>query len=127
MHLKPLSPPAIYPTGGDYLHGLEVSHFNRLVYVAGTMGLDPQGHPGADLDAQLHLVWDNIAAILAQAGMTTDNIVRVTSYLTDRDQVLANQNARLKALNGRAVPTTAIVVTTLTDDWLIEIEVIAAG
>jgi enamine deaminase RidA (YjgF/YER057c/UK114 family) len=39
----------------------------------------------------------------------------------------ANQNARLRALYGRAVPTTAIIVETLRDDWLVEIEIIAAG
>jgi hypothetical protein len=35
--------------------------------------------------------------------------------------------ARVAALGGRAVPTTAIVVQTLSDDWRLEIEVIAAG
>jgi 2-iminobutanoate/2-iminopropanoate deaminase len=39
----------------------------------------------------------------------------------------ANAAARVVTLNGRAVPTTAIVVETLDRDWLIEIEVIAAG
>lgn len=32
----------------------------------------------------------------------------------------ANRNARLRALGGRAVPTTAIIVETLRDDWLVE-------
>lgn len=127
MNLIPLSPSAIYPTGSDYLHGLEVNGHSRVVYLAGTMGLDAQSLPGADLETQLHLVWANIAAILAEAGMTVANIVRVTSYLTDRDQVVANQTARLTALNGRVVPTTAIVVTTLDPQWLVEIEVIAAA
>jgi enamine deaminase RidA (YjgF/YER057c/UK114 family) len=31
------------------------------------------------------------------------------------------------ALNGRVVPTTAIVAETLASDWLVEIEAIAAG
>jgi hypothetical protein len=31
------------------------------------------------------------------------------------------------ALGGRVVPTTAIVVGTLQDDWLVELEVMAAG
>ena len=68
-----------------------------------------------------------IRAILAAAEMTVDNIVRVTSYLRDASFAEANAAARVVALNGRAVPTTAIVVETLDRDWLIEIEVIAAG
>ena len=39
----------------------------------------------------------------------------------------ANQEARIAALGNRRVPTTAIVVETLKEDWLVEIEVIAAA
>jgi 2-iminobutanoate/2-iminopropanoate deaminase len=73
------------------------------------------------------LVWSNIRAILASAQMTVDNIVRLTSYLTDASYAEANAAARVAALDGRAVPTTAIVVQTLVSGWLIEIEVIAAA
>ncbi len=59
--------------------------------------------------------------------MTVDNIVRLTSYLRDASYADANGAARVRALGGRAVPTTAIVAETLVSDWLVEIEVIAAG
>ncbi|MBB2713630.1 UNVERIFIED_ORG: enamine deaminase RidA (YjgF/YER057c/UK114 family) [Rhizobium etli] len=91
------------------------------------MGLDKAGMAAADLDGQLALVWANLRTILASAGMTVDNIVRLTSYLRDGAFMEANQNARLRALGGRAVPTTAIIVETLSDDWLVEIEIMAAG
>lgn len=91
------------------------------------MGLDPAGKPGATLTEQLELIWANIRAILADADMTVDNIVRLTSYLTDRSYAEANAAARVAALGGRAVPTTAIVAQTLVSDWLVEIEVTAAG
>jgi hypothetical protein len=76
---------------------------------------------------QLELIWANIARILASAGMTVDNIVRLTSYLRDAQYAEANGDARVRALGGRAVPTTAIVAQTLVSQWLVEIEVIAAG
>jgi 2-iminobutanoate/2-iminopropanoate deaminase len=91
------------------------------------MGLDPAGAAGASLAEQLELVWSNLRAILASAGMTTDDIVRVTSYLRDAAYVEPNAAARVAALAGRAVPTTAIVVQTLEPGWLVELEVIAAG
>jgi len=106
---------------------MEVRDAQRLVFVAGTMGLDRHGVPGATLADQLALVWSNIRAILASAAMTVDNIVRVTSYLRDASYAEANAEARAAALGGRAVPTTAIVAETLVSDWLVEIEVIAAG
>ncbi|EJZ22183.1 RidA family protein [Rhizobium sp. Pop5] len=117
----------LYATSPDYIHALEVRHPSRLLFVSGTMGLDQQGMAAADLDGQLELIWSNLRAILASAEMTVDNIVRLTSYLRDGASMEVNQNARLRALNGRAVPTTAIIVETLRDDWLVEIEIIAAG
>ena len=117
----------VYPATSDYVHALEVRGAARLLFVAGTMGLDPQGVPGATLAEQLDLVWSNIRAILASADMTVDNIVRLTSYLRDASYAEANAQARSAALGGRAVPTTAIVVQTLVSEWLVEIEVIAAA
>ncbi|MDV4158264.1 MULTISPECIES: RidA family protein [Rhizobium] len=117
----------IYAASPDYIHALEVRHPSRLLFVSGTMGLDPDGMAATDLEGQLALIWSNLRAILTSADMTVDNIVRLTSYLSDGAFVEANQNARLRALGGRAVPTTAIIVETLRDDWLVEIEIIAAG
>lgn len=59
--------------------------------------------------------------------MTTDNIVRLTSYLGDASHADANAAARVAALGQRRVPTTAIVAQLLSPNWLVEIEVVAAG
>ena len=116
----------IYPATPDYVHAIEVRKPNRLVYVSGTMGLDAVGVAGETLEEQLGLVWSNIRAILASADMTVSNIIRVTSYLRDSAYTDQNQNARVAALEGRVVPTTTIVVQTLSPDWLVEIEIVAA-
>lgn len=117
----------IYPATPDYIHALEVRQPSRILYVAGTMGLDAQGVPGQTLERQLELIWSNIRTILASAGMTVRNIVRITSYLRDPAYAEANQAARIAALDGHVVPTTALVAQILSPDWLVEIEVIAAG
>jgi enamine deaminase RidA (YjgF/YER057c/UK114 family) len=128
MRMKAHNPTAgIYPATSDYVHAMEVEQPSRLLYLSGKMGLDQRGVAGKTLDEQLRLVWSNIRTILASAGMTVDNVVRVTSYLRDAAYAEKNQNARVAALNGRVVPTTAIVVETLSEDWLIEIDVIAAA
>ena len=128
MELVPRDPTeGVYATSADYVHAMEVRGAGRLLFVAGTMGLDPAGRPGATLAEQLDLIWANIRAILASADMTVDNIVRLTSYLRDPAYVEANAAARVAALGGRVVPTTAIVAQTLVEDWLVEIEVIAAA
>lgn len=128
MQMIPRNPKdGIYSATPDYVHAIEVSGAARLLFVSGTMGLDDNGQAPAGLDAQLSLIWRNLRRILSEAGMTTDNIVRLTSYLRDAGFVEANQRARLQALGDRRIPTTAIVVETLRPDWLVEIEVIAAA
>lgn len=117
----------LYAATPDYVHAIELTRPERLVFVSGTMGLGPDGAAPATLKEQLDLVWSNIRRILSAAGMSCDNIVRVNSYLRDPAYAEANQNARLAALGERRVPTTAIVVQTLTEDWKIEIEVVAAA
>jgi enamine deaminase RidA (YjgF/YER057c/UK114 family) len=116
----------IYPAD-DYVHAVSVSGASRTLYVAGTMGLRPDLSAGAGIDEQLDLIWRNIRTILASAGMTVDNIVRLTSYLRDPAYMEKNAKARLAALGGRKIPTTAIVAQTLSPDWLVEIEVIAVS
>lgn len=117
----------IYQTGGDWVHAIELEGPQRLLFISGTMGLRPDFSAPATLDEQLVCVWDNLRTILASAGMTTDNLVRVTSYLRDASYADANAAARLAALGSHRVPTTAIVVETLSKDWLVEIEAIAAA
>lgn len=117
----------IYPATDDYVHAMEVIDPLRLLYVSGTMGLDEHGNAAERLEDQLVLIWSNIRRILAEADMTTENIVRVTSYLRDASFAEANGNARITALGSRRVPTTAIVAATLAPDWLVEIEIIASA
>lgn len=128
MELVPHDPiGGVYPSTDDYVHAMEVRGAGRLLFVSGTMGLDPYGTPDANLPEQLRLIWANLRAILASADMTVDNIVRLTSYLRDPAYAEANAAARTAALGERRVPTTAIVATTLDPAWLVEIEVVAAG
>jgi 2-iminobutanoate/2-iminopropanoate deaminase len=121
------------PTGGiyaatpDYIHALELRASERLLFVSGTMGLDPSGIPAQDVAGQLELIWANLQAILATAQMTSDNVVQVRSYLRDAAYAEANATARMTALNGRRVATTSIVASTLEPTWLVEIELIAAA
>jgi enamine deaminase RidA (YjgF/YER057c/UK114 family) len=117
----------IYATTPDYVHALEVRGPERWLYMAGTMGLRQDGSAPKTVDEQLELIWANIRTILAEANMTTDNIVRITSYLRDPSYAAANAAARERALGSRRIPTTAIVVQTLDPEWLIEIEAIAVA
>ena len=128
MHITPINPAhEIYPATADYVHAMQVTAPTRWLFISGTMGLANDSRAAATLDGQLALIWHNIRRILQEAEMAPDNIVRVTSYLTDAAYAEANQNAREVALGHRTVATTAVIVGTLNSDWLVEVEAIAAA
>ena len=57
MQLIPHSPTdGVYPATGDYVHAMEVRGAQRLLFVAGTIGLDHSGTPGATLDERIQAV-----------------------------------------------------------------------
>jgi reactive intermediate/imine deaminase len=54
------------------------------VYLSGQIGLDPDTMQMAEgIDAQTHRVFRNLAAVADAAGMSLDEAVRMTVYLTD--------------------------------------------
>ena len=55
----------------------------NTLYLAGRIGLEANGKPPADAAAEVRKVMDDIKAVLAQEGMTMDDVVTVTVYCTD--------------------------------------------
>ena len=56
----------------------------QTLYLAGRIGLDPATQkPPADAATEVRNVMDQIKAVLAQEGMTMDDLVTVTVYCTD--------------------------------------------
>jgi reactive intermediate/imine deaminase len=54
------------------------------VYLSGQIGLDPETMQMAEgIEAQAHRVFRNLAAVADAAGMSLDDAVRMTVYLTD--------------------------------------------
>ena len=60
-------------------------------------------------------------------SLLTVSTLSSTAVLRDPAYAEENAKARVKALNGRVIPTIGIVAQTLSSDWLVEIEVIAAA
>jgi reactive intermediate/imine deaminase len=54
------------------------------LYLAGRLGLDPAtGRPPADAEQEARLVLDGIKAVLAEAGMSMDDLVTVQVFCPD--------------------------------------------
>ncbi len=61
------------------------------------------------------------------ADMSLDNLVKVTTYLTDRAYADENGRIRRDILGERRPAMTVVVAQTLEEPWLLEIEAIAAA
>lgn len=66
---------------GNYTQAI---HVGNTVYLSGQIPLNPKNMEMVEgIDAQIHQVFQNITAVVAAAGGTTDNIVKLNIYLTD--------------------------------------------
>lgn len=104
----------------------------RQVICAGQTAVDGAGrpqHPG-DMRAQIALALDNLEAVLAGAGMTLADVIRLGIYATDVDAALRNFDLLGMRLGPHRVapPMTLLGVTRLAVPGLLfEIEATAAA
>jgi enamine deaminase RidA (YjgF/YER057c/UK114 family) len=105
-----LQPPGWPPPRG-YANGVAAE--GRLVFVAGQIGWDESGaFPAADLPGQVRQTLRNVLAVVAQAGGGPEHVARMTWYLVDREDYLANQRAigaAYRETMGRHFPAMAVV------------------
>jgi enamine deaminase RidA (YjgF/YER057c/UK114 family) len=120
-------PAGVSPAVGGYTHGREVEGRARLLFISGQIPVRSNGDVPATFEDQCHAVWDNLLAVLADAGMQPAHLVKVTTFLTGRDQADANSRIRRERLGPVRPALTVVVVETLESEWLLEIEAIAAG
>ncbi|MBE7201453.1 MAG: RidA family protein [Parafilimonas terrae] len=122
-----LSPPDIHPPFARYAHGVLVPPNAALVVCSGQLGITPDGAVPPDVEAQAALCFAAIAAILREAGMGLEHIVRLNSYVTGRQHLAGYMRARDKALAGPPVASTLMIVSGFArPEFLVEVEAIAA-
>ena len=111
-----------------YTHGVEVPPSGRTIYVSGQVGVGSDGRLAAGgFEAQCRQAIANIETVLASARMTLKNIVKVTVFLTRREDLPLLRNVRAKLLAVAPAVTVVIVAGLHDPDWLVEIEAVAAA
>jgi len=118
--------PVSLAPGGAYANAYEVAGAKRTVYISGQIPVRPDGTVPEGFEAQCRQVWANIEAELARAGMTRDDLVRVTTYLSDRRDREVNSRVRREVLGAHLPALTIIIAGIYDSEWLLEIEAIAA-
>ena len=110
-----------------YWHGAEVAPNSRFVYTAGQVGRRPDGTIPDDFTEQAENCYRNIERILADGGMGFDDIVKITIFVTERENVHRWRAVRDRLLGDIRPCSTFLVVASLSEpEYQIEIEAVAA-
>lgn len=127
---------AINPTDWSLQFGFNqaelVEGSGKLLFVSGQTSIGDDGRPlhGDDLSGQIGLALDNLEGVLAEAGMSLSNVVRMTIYTTEIDEVFKNFSAvtsRLDAAGVKPAQTLLGVDRLALPQLKIEIEATAAA
>lgn len=81
-----------------------------------------------DVGEQAAVVWSNIAAMLAEAGMESSDVVSVTTYVVVGEPLAGVMAARDTFLDGHMAASTLVTVPALArPEWKVEIAIVAAA
>ena len=127
-----VNPPELGTPPG-YSQIVEVSA-NRMIFIAGQTALNRDGQLVGknDFAAQAEQVFHNLAIALQASGCTAANLVKLTVFLTDMDNLGRYREARnrfFESVTPPAAPAVTLVEVSKLygPDFMIEIEAIAAG
>lgn len=119
IHTSNAAPPA-----GPYSQAIQAGN---MLLVSGQLPLDPNGvlvRPG-DIKAQTKQIFDNIAAILREAGSSLDQVVKTTVFLTSLDDFSSMNEVYASIFKPPYPARSTIEIGRLPGGMLLEIECIA--
>jgi 2-iminobutanoate/2-iminopropanoate deaminase len=123
LEIKPIAP----SRDTAFAEGCEVTGFKRLLFVSGQVPADANGKVPPDYPSQYRLAWANVERQLKAAGMSFDNLVKATIYLSDRALIAQSKGLRHSVLGDRTPAITIILAGIYDESWLLEIEAVAAA
>jgi enamine deaminase RidA (YjgF/YER057c/UK114 family) len=125
--LRRIMPKTISPPLANYSHGVEVPPNARWLFLAGQVGIAPDGTVPDSCADQAEACFANILTILAEAGMGPRDLVRLNTYLIDPDDRAAYGAVRNRHVAAPPPASTLVIVRALArPEFKIEIEAIAA-
>ncbi|MEA3218656.1 MAG: 2-iminobutanoate/2-iminopropanoate deaminase [Acidimicrobiia bacterium] len=124
----PINPASVAPPVANYSHAMLSVAPGRLLHTSGVVPTTSDGRVPTDLGEQALVVWSNITNMLEAAGMTVSDIVSITTYVVQGQDLADVMAARDRAMAGHKPASTLLVVPALArPEWLMEIAVVAAA
>jgi len=121
------NPPSVRRPFGNYNHGLMVPPGASLLVTSGQLGIGLDDTVPSDVTAQAELCFAAIGAILTEAGMSFADVIRISGFVTRREDFPAYMAVRDRyTLEPKPVSTLIIVSGFTRPEFLVEVEVTAA-
>ena len=106
------------------------SHANaagETIYISGQLGLDPEtGVLAEGVEAQAKTGFENLKTILTEAGVSFENVVKTTVFLTDMNDLAAVNDIYAQYFTADYPARSCVQVAALPKGASFEIEAIAA-
>ncbi|HUS41338.1 MAG TPA: Rid family hydrolase [Ilumatobacteraceae bacterium] len=123
-----IRPSDIAAPAASYAHAVVTQNPTRWLHTSGVVPVAPDGSTPPDVGDQAALVWSNIAAMLRDAEMGSDDIVSVTTYVVVGEDLGPVMAARDAALGKHRAASTLVTVPALArQEWRMEVAVVAAA
>jgi enamine deaminase RidA (YjgF/YER057c/UK114 family) len=124
---NPVTPPDIRAPFGRYSHGVEVPAGSRFVYTSGQLGARADDSVPETIEEQAEICFEAIRAILGAAGMGLQDIVRLSAFVTKREDMRRYMAVRDRYVADPLPASTLFIVSGFTrPEFLVEIEAVAA-
>ena len=126
--MKHHTPTTIRAPFARYSHGVEVPPGYRLMLCSGQLSVTIDDEVPETAEAQTELCFANIAAVLASAGMSLSDVVRINAFVTDRAHLPGYMKVRDRLFADPPPASTLMIVNGFAREvFKVEIEVIAAA
>lgn len=97
----------------------------EFVFVSGQLPLEPTGQLAEGMSAQTRQCLENLKQILSAAGLSMDNVVKCTVFITDMDEFDTMNRAYAEYFPETPPARSTVEVSRLAKGALVEIEAIA--
>jgi enamine deaminase RidA (YjgF/YER057c/UK114 family) len=124
---RSLNPAAVRAPFGRYSHGVAVPAGARFAFCSGQLGITPEDAVPATIEGQAEQAFRNISAILAENSMDFSHVVRLSAYVTSRENMKKYMDVRDRFVTDPLPASTLLIVSGFTrPEFLVEVEAIAA-
>jgi reactive intermediate/imine deaminase len=130
MRTTAMNPDTVASPGGNYSHAVRIDTGDgTLLFVAGQVAFDRDGNlvGEGDMARQTDQVFENLRAILEANGGSFENVVKISTFMTDIGRLAEMAEVRRRYLADPPPASTTVEVAALfRPEALIEVEVVAA-